>query len=160
MELFQSVEDPDRTGPIWHSFSIGELLGLPQSAVDEIKSSYQSAVRRKEAYLDTYANQHLWPSWKKVVDVLQECGLYQQSDDVKNTYVQGIILHMLCMASEEVASQCFFQDFDEGGQKYLNSNFGGTRNRGVKRPVTHKVDHMLGGSGGMVPQKTLRFYYP
>ena len=95
MDLFQSVEDPDRAGQsiissfVYAGRSIGELLGLPQSAIDEIKSSYQSAARRKEAYLDTYANQHPWPSWRKVVDVLQECRLRQQSDDVKNTYVQG-----------------------------------------------------------------------
>ena len=87
MDLFQSVEDPDRTGYIGRS--IGERLGLPQSAIGEIKSSYQSATRRKEAYLDTYANQHPWPSWKKVVSVLQQCRLHQQSNDVKNTYVQG-----------------------------------------------------------------------
>ena len=84
MDLFQSVEDPDMI-----DWGIGVLLGLPQSAIDEIKSSYQSAARRKEAYLDTYANQHPWPSWKTVVGVLQQCNLYQQSDDVKSTYVQG-----------------------------------------------------------------------
>ena len=84
MDLFQSVEDPDRI-----DWGIGERLGLPQSAIDEIKSSYQSTARRKEAYLDMYANQHPWPSWRKVVYVLQECNLRQQSDDVENTYVQG-----------------------------------------------------------------------
>ena len=87
MDLFQSVEDPDWAGIF--RYSVGRLLGLPQSAIDEIRSSYQSAARRKEAYLDTYANQHPWPSWRKVVDVLQSCRLHQQSDDVENTYVQG-----------------------------------------------------------------------
>ena len=87
MDLFQSVEDSDSTG--WYGRSIGEWLGLPQSAIDEIKSSYQSAAQRKEAYLDTYANHHPWPSWRKVGHVLQQCDLDQQSDDVKNTYVQG-----------------------------------------------------------------------
>ena len=47
----------------------------------------------------------------------------------------------------------------KGGQKYVNSNFGGARNRGAKRPVTHKVGHMLGGSGGMLPQK-IEIFYP
>ena len=95
MDLFQSVEDPDSTGQsiisgfVYAGRSIGERLGLPQSAIDEIKSSYQSAARRKEAYLDTYANQHPWPSWRTVVSVLQVCDLDQQSDDVENTYVQG-----------------------------------------------------------------------
>ena len=88
MDLFQSVKDPDSTG-FFGDDNIGDELGLPQSAIDEIKSSYQSAARRKEAYLDTYANQHPWPSWRKVVDVLQHCSLHQQSDDVENTYVQG-----------------------------------------------------------------------
>ena len=31
---------------------------------------------------------------------------------------------------------------------------GGGRNRGTKRPVTHKMGHMLGGSG----EKILRFF--
>ena len=88
MDLFQSVKNPDRTS-WWRDRGIGDELGLPQSAIDEIKSSYQNAERRKEAYLDTYANQHPWPSWRKVVGVLQWCDLDQQSDDVKNTYVQG-----------------------------------------------------------------------
>ena len=35
---------------------------------------------------------------------------------------------------------------------------GGERNRGAKCPVTHEVGHMLGGSGGMLPQKMLRFF--
>ena len=87
MDLFQSVEDPDRAGRLRRS--IGEMLDLPESAIDEIKSSCQSAARRKEAYLDTYANQHPWPSWRTVVGVLQSCRLHQQSGDVENTYVQG-----------------------------------------------------------------------
>ena len=53
-----------------------------------------------------------------------------------------------------------FRIFVKGGQKYVNCNFGGARNRGAKRHVTHKVGHMLGGSGGMLPQKILRFFYP
>ena len=35
---------------------------------------------------------------------------------------------------------------------------GGARNRGAMRPVTHEVGYMLGGSGGMLPQKILRFF--
>ena len=53
-----------------------------------------------------------------------------------------------------------FRILMKGGQKYVNSNFGGARNRGAKRPVTHEVGHMLGGSGGMLPQKILRFLTP
>ena len=49
----------------------------------------------------------------------------------------------------------------KGGQKYVNSNFGGggARNRGVKLGghMGDEVGHMLGGSGGMLPQKILRF---
>ena len=44
------------------------------------------------------------------------------------------------------------------GQKYVNSNFfwgGGVRNRGGKRPVTHEMGQMLGGSWGMFPHKIL-----
>ena len=87
MELFQSVEDPDRVGLI--RLSIGQRLGLPQSSLDEIQMNYHSPTRRKEAYLDAYANQHPWPSWRKVVDVLRRCDCRQESKDVKSTYVQG-----------------------------------------------------------------------
>ena len=52
----------------------------------------------------------------------------------------------------------FLSGFDEGGgPKYVNSNFfwgggggGGACNRGAKRPVTHKLGHMLGVSGFVV----------
>ena len=92
MELFESVKDPDRVGFFG---SIGALLGLPQSAVEEIKRSYQSPTQRKEAYLDTYTHQHPCPSWKKVVETLRWCFLYQQADAVENTYVQGMHVHLL-----------------------------------------------------------------
>ena len=48
----------------------------------------------------------------------------------------------------------------KGGQKYVNSNFGGARNRGAKLGghMGDEVGHMLGGSGGMLPQKILRFF--
>ena len=47
-----------------------------------------------------------------------------------------------------------------GGQKYVNNNFWGACNRGAKRPMTHKVGHMLGGSWGILPYKILRFFTP
>ena len=53
-----------------------------------------------------------------------------------------------------------FRIFMKGGQKYVNSNFGGARNRGAKLGghMGDEVGHMLGGSGGMLPQKILRFF--
>ena len=95
MELFESVKDPDRIG--YTRLSIGAVLqlGLPQSAVEEIKRSYQSPTQRKEAYLDTYTHQHPCPSWKKVVETLRLCGLDQQADEVENTYVQGMHVRLL-----------------------------------------------------------------
>ena len=91
-ELFQSVEDPDSTGDIYNR-SIGELLGLPQSVLKEIKKSYQSMAKRKEAYLDTYTHQHPCPSWKKISEALSWCYLHQQAEGVENTYIQGMLLH-------------------------------------------------------------------
>ena len=85
-ELFQTVEDPGRVGGI----DIGEFLGLPKSALEEIRRSYQSWAKRKEAYLDTYAHHHPCPSWKKINEVLRQCYLYQQAEEVKNTYVEGM----------------------------------------------------------------------
>ena len=90
--LFQSVEDPDKPDR-WLS-SIGVMFGLPESAVKEIRRSYQNKDKRKEAYLDTYAHHHPCPSWKKISGVLWECDLYQQVNEVENTYVQGIHVHV------------------------------------------------------------------
>ena len=89
MELFGSVGDK-------HYVDITRrLLGLPHSVVEEIKRSYQSPTQRKEAYLDTYTHQHPCPSWKKVVETLTWYGLYQQANEVENTYVQGMHVHLL-----------------------------------------------------------------
>ena len=88
-ELFQSVEDPDRFG--WNeNESIGEWLGLPESALEKIRRSYRSKTKRKDAYLDTYSHRHPCPTWKKISEVLRLCDLYQQADEVENTYVQGM----------------------------------------------------------------------
>ena len=87
-ELFQSVEDPDRAGFI--NLSIGKLLGLSQSALEEIMRSYQSKTKRKDAFLDTYTHHHPCPTWKKISEVLRLCDLDQQADEVVNTYVQGM----------------------------------------------------------------------
>ena len=90
--LFQSVENPDR--PIHFMESIGEQLYLPQSAMEDIRKSYQSEAKRKEAYLDTYAHHHPCPSWKRIGEVLRRCDLDQQADEVENTYVQGMHAHL------------------------------------------------------------------
>ena len=92
-ELFQSVKDPGNIRGLLGSSSIGELLGLPQSALLEIKSSYQSWAKRKEAYLDTYIHRHPCPSWKKISEVLERCRLHQQAREVKRTYVRGMRIH-------------------------------------------------------------------
>ena len=68
---------------------IGEVLGLPQSTVDQIKSSYQSTTQRKDAYLDAYTHRHPCPSWKKVAEVLLDYRLDQQAEEVENTYLKG-----------------------------------------------------------------------
>ena len=86
-ELFQSVEDPDRH---IYGYSIGEYLGLPQSVLEEIRRSYQSKTKRKDAYLDTYTHHHPCPTWKKINEVLRKCYLHQQAYEVENTYVQGM----------------------------------------------------------------------
>ena len=83
------MEDPDTAGTYDGntSLSIGQLLGLPQSALEEIKRSYQSSTERKEAYLDTYTHHHPCPSWKRVVNALWNCNLNRQVDDVMVTYM-------------------------------------------------------------------------
>ena len=93
-ELFQSVADPDtrqfmRSDRYWVS-GIGEFLGLPESAFADIKNRYLSKAKRKEAYLDTYVHYHPCPSWKVIHDLLGNCYLYQQAEEVEITYVQGM----------------------------------------------------------------------
>ena len=88
--LFKQVEDPDTAGTYdgVTRLSIGQLLGLPQSALEEIKRSYESNAECLEAYLDTYSHHHPCPSWKKIVDVLLNCNLNRQFEDVMVTYVK------------------------------------------------------------------------
>ena len=89
------MEDPDTiVDDDLYSIGIGELLGLPQSAVEEIWRSYQSNAKRKEAYLDTYAHHHPCPSWKKISKALSWCDLDRQAEEVENTYVQGMHAHL------------------------------------------------------------------
>ena len=93
MQLFQSVQNPDSVGPLRKS--IGERLGLPQSAVEEIKRNFQSATQRKEAYLDTYTHRHPYPTWTKIEGALALCDLPQQARQVQETFVQGMTLYVL-----------------------------------------------------------------
>ena len=81
------MKDPDNA---IYGVGIGELF-LPESTVDQIKSSYQSATQRKDAYLDAYTHRHPCPSWKKVAEVLRTCSLYQQVKEVENTYLKGTL---------------------------------------------------------------------
>ena len=92
MELFQSVKNPDRAGKL--GICIAACLGLPQSVIEEIKSSYQSPTQRKGAYLDVYIHQHPCSSWKKVSETLRKCDLQKQADEVENTYVRGMHVYI------------------------------------------------------------------
>ena len=83
-EQFASL-DPEKVDKLGDE----HLLGLPKSEVDNIKSSYDSPMQRKEAYLDLYVHQHPCPSWDKIAYTLRELGLRQQADFVRNTYVKG-----------------------------------------------------------------------
>ena len=84
LELIEIVDDED----------IGNWLELPESKVNEIKISYESPFRRREAYLDLYATHHPCPSWKHVARSLRSIGLFRQADEVKSTYVQGTCINM------------------------------------------------------------------
>ena len=101
-ELFQSVENPDSrihrrhrrnalaNDIVGKSYDIGGSLGLPESALVEIRKRYQSKPKRKEAYLDTYVHYHPCPSWKVIHELLGKCSLRQQAEEVEITYVQGM----------------------------------------------------------------------
>ena len=81
-EQFASL-DPEKVD------ELGGWLGLSESEFDNIKSSYDSPMQRKEAYLDLYVHQHPCPSWARIAYTLRELGLRQQADFVENTYVKG-----------------------------------------------------------------------
>jgi hypothetical protein len=94
LELFQSVKPPHRmrprtSGVLLHN--IGIDLGLPGSALVDIKRSYRSLAKRKEAYLDTYTHHHPCPSWNKISELLRKYSLEQQADEVEDTYVKGTV---------------------------------------------------------------------
>ena len=83
-EQFASL-DPEKVDELGAEY----CLGLPKSEVDNIKSSYDSPMQRKEAYLDLYVHQHPCPSWARIAKTLRVCDLDQQADFVENTYVKG-----------------------------------------------------------------------
>ena len=91
------MEDPDDVILDTDTFvyiGIGKLLGLQQSAMEEMRKSYQSNTKRKEAYLDTYAHHHPCPSWKRISNALRHHDLDRQADEVENTYVHGMHAHL------------------------------------------------------------------
>ena len=83
-ELFASL-DPEKVDELGDE----DCLRLPESEVDNIKSSYDSPMQRKEAYLDLYVHQHPYPSWANITYTLRWLGLRQQAVFVENTYVKG-----------------------------------------------------------------------
>ena len=95
-ELFQSVTNPDRLVTVRSDgsmiYGISGSLDLPESTLAEIKRSYQSKAKRKEAYLDTYIHRHPCPSWKKISELLKEYSLEQQASEVGDTYIHGMHL--------------------------------------------------------------------
>ena len=70
----------------------GYWLGLPDSKRDVIQRSFQSRTRRRDAYLDLYASDHPYPTWKTIAAALRGVGLPHQADVVESTYVQGTVL--------------------------------------------------------------------
>ena len=80
------MKDPDDV-----DYYIGGGFGLSESTVEQIKSRYQSATQRKDAYLDAYIHRHPCPSWKNVAEVLSGYDLDQQVKEVENTYLKGTL---------------------------------------------------------------------
>ena len=133
-ELFQSVEDPDplpledpyifrslRPKTMITECDIGGFLGLPESALAEIRKRYQSKAKSKEAYLDTYVHYHPCPSWKVIREILGKCSLRQQAEEVEVTYVQG--RHALYRA----CTQCSYMYLKAGGGVLNMDCWGGAR---------------------------------
>ena len=86
LELLEVVGDDE---------DIGDWLDAPRSKVAEIEANYDSHLRRREAYLDAYANHHPCPSWKQVAVSFRSIGLFHQADEVESTYVQGVYIKVI-----------------------------------------------------------------
>ena len=84
------MRDPDWQRHLFRIVGIGGSLGLPESALVEIRKRYQSNAKRKEAYLDTYVHYHPCPCWKAIHEVLRKFSLRQEAEEVEVTYVQGV----------------------------------------------------------------------
>ena len=85
-DLFSTVKDEKVD-------DVGAWLGLPESKKSEIKINYHSPAQRREAYIDVYVNEYPHPTWEWLSQVLLVYELPSQADEVKSTYVQGIIVH-------------------------------------------------------------------
>ena len=85
-DLFSTMKDE------WVD-SVGGWLDLPVSKTSEIKRNYHSPAQRREAYIDVYVNEHPYPTWKRLSEVLHRFGLHNQADEVERTYLQGTIIH-------------------------------------------------------------------
>ena len=75
---------------IWVDF-VGEWLDVPQSKIGEIQRNYHDMAQRRDAYTDVYVNDHYYPTWTHVAEVLRGVDLGHQAAEVERTYVQGTI---------------------------------------------------------------------
>ena len=87
---------------------IGLWLGLPKSKREEVEGNDQSPTQRRDAYLDLYASDHPYPSWKKVATALRRVDLDHQADEVERTYVQGTIITPTTMLGVVPVSVCMY----------------------------------------------------
>ena len=99
VELFGTM-DEQRVGDIGHS------LELPLSKIGKVTGNFQSPTQRRDAYLDLYASDHPYPSWKTVAEALRQVGLDHQADEVERTYVQGTIITPTTMLGVVPVSIC------------------------------------------------------
>ena len=54
----------------------------------------------RDAYIDVYINDHPYPTWTQVAEVLRSVDLDHQAAEVESTYVQGTItLYTHCLPS-------------------------------------------------------------
>ena len=83
-----------------HVDTVGVYLDTPSSKKAEFQRNYRDPARRKEAYLDYYANNNPLASWSEVAGALCVFGLHQETDVVKKTYIQG--MHLQSSLSHDI----------------------------------------------------------
>ena len=72
--------------------AIGHWLDIPRSKIEHMWKNYQSPAHCRDAYLDLYASDHPFPSWRTISEALRSVHLPHQANVVESAYIKGTII--------------------------------------------------------------------